>query len=129
MIKILLLLCLLSITPAWAGKLDIDYIKPSPAKTAAAAIMVPGGGYFYLAGATKSPSDAYDYKIQGVKYLGLTVLGIVGILNHSSQYRSEILVFSLVATVAIRFSDIFTSIDSSEKDRYTNSRLLLNYKE
>lgn len=36
------------ISPAWAGKLDIDYMQTSPTKAMVCALAFPGLGHYYL---------------------------------------------------------------------------------
>jgi len=50
-------------------------------------------------------------------------------MNRMAKTDTSFIWPGLVLTIGIRFSDIFSSIEAAEKERYLNSRLLLNYTE
>jgi len=127
--KILFAICFFLGSDVWAGKLDIDYIRPSPTITAAAAFVLPGGGWFYLNSASKDPVLKKEYRLEGILYLAATGAIVAFIMNRMAKTDTSFIWPGLVLTIGIRFSDIFSSIEAAEKERYLNSRLLLNYTE
>lgn len=127
--KIVFLLCLFSSAELWAGKLDIDYIKPSPTTAAAASFIFPGAGWFYLNSATKDPILEDEYMRNGIFHLIATGAAVALVINRANAGDKDVALACVGLTVGIRFADIFKSIDAAEKERYINSRLLLNYTE
>lgn len=78
-----LITCCLS-TASWAGKLDIDFLKPSPTKALAYSTLVPGAGYFYLS--KNSNNVENDYTQRGLLWL---TLGVAATFYTASQIRDN----------------------------------------
>lgn len=110
----------------WAGKLDIDYIHPSPSGTAAAAMLVPGGGWFYLSANTKEPRLKSPYFYRGVLYIALTATTIIFSASQIKQKNTPLTIVGLASIVCVRFSDIFSSVSIAEQERFINSDKVWN---
>lgn len=113
----------------WAGILDIDYIRPSPTITAVTSITLPGAGWFYLDSVTNDPYLSGNYQLKGWFYLLTTSVLVCYIVNNLSSKNKTFIWPAFALTIGIRFTDIFSSIDAAERERYANSFEYINYKD
>lgn len=115
--KILLLAALISLSPsAWAGPLDIDYLKPSPSKALAYSIVLPGGGYFYLAGASANPYG--EYKIRGALYFAAGVAAAAWAITEADK-GSSVAYLGVGAFLGLRILEFGDVTSDAETDRHT----------
>jgi hypothetical protein len=112
---IMAVLLLAAVPSAYAGALDIDYLKPSPAKALAYSLVLPGGGYFYLDSASKN--EYGEYNSHG--WLSF-VVGTASLVWAISEVRKGGTVAYIAAGAAIgfrivEFGDVTTA---AETDRH-----------
>ena len=108
---------MLAVVPsASAGNLDIDYLRPSPAKAFMYSAVLPGGGFFYLAEKSKNPHG--EYKLRGMLYLVLTAGAAVFTISQINKDLAGGAAVGTVGFVALRLMEFGDVIDDAETDRH-----------
>jgi hypothetical protein len=119
---ILALLCCFCAAPnAWAGKLDIDYLHPSPAKALGYSLVIPGAGYFYLSG--HNPDKAYAQR--GLLFLGLTVGAYLFTADKAKDNEHGMVLAGIGALAGIRLIEFSTVVDDAEGERFEKYKELV----
>ena len=99
---------------SWAGKLDIDYYRPSPTKAFMWSAVVPGGGMFYLS----------DYErgdgIMRSAFLFLAIEGGLFLLAKNRADKGKDLALPLGALFCVKVFEFDMTIQKAEKLRHTS---------
>ena len=106
----------------WAGKLDLDYIKPSPTKALAYTLVIPGGGFFYLSKASKAPDKWYQAR--GVLYFAATALVAASTVSQARQHSGMGVGLGLAGLFWLRVMEFGDVIEDAETDRYAEYKKL-----
>ena len=114
---ILFISLILACGDLWAGKLDIDYIRPSPTKALMYSVIFPGGGYYYL-------NDVERYSEYVANGLIFTLGSAAIILLATSQAKNGLpltTVAGVIGFIGFRILEFDSVVDDAEKARYANS--------
>jgi len=117
--KSLLLALLFVLVPGklMAGKLDIDYIKPSPTKAFMYSFLVPGGGYFYLA---EQNVGGKGNTRKGLTFFALGAAGYLVTASNISKGHPNSVLASVAVVLALKLWEFDSVIGDAEKERWNN---------
>lgn len=113
-ISIVALMLSLFASSVRAGKMDIDYLKPSPTKALAYSLIIPGGGYLHLSG--QDPYKGYMQK--GILYLALTVGAYAFTADQFRKGESASALMGLTCLITMRVYEFGEVTDDAERDRF-----------
>ena len=117
--KFFLLAALLALSPGHllAGKLDLDYIKPSPTKAFMYSFFIPGGGYFYLS------TQSIAHKGMARKGIAFFALGAAGYYFTASSIvkkHPHSVLASTVVLLTLKLWEFDSVIGDAEKERWAS---------
>lgn len=99
---------------SWAGKLDLDYYHPSPAKAFMWSAVAPAGGMFYLASQTSWKNA--DYVEKGLLYIAAESVVIYLVQNQARHGKNIFL--PLTVLMGIKIFEFDAVIDAAETERH-----------
>jgi|GEM_PF-2950662 len=99
----------------WAGKLDIDYITPSPTKAFMYSLFIPGAGYFYLSGQTVGVKGV---KWQGLKFLVLGAASYYFVANNIFHGKTGAALTSAAVVLSLKLWEFDSVIGAAEAEKW-----------